>query len=394
MQFVAFYDSAHVMTVASRALDAGTWDYQTLDSKVGWDSHNGVVVKVDAKGYIHVSGNMHGSPLCYYRSTNPLDIHSLQRISRMTDTEEDCCVTYPVFMDGPNGEFIFHYRYGGSGNGYEIFKVWDVERQIWKPLINKPLLDGEGERSAYMHGPVAGPDGYYHLIWVWRDTPDCATNHTLSYARSRDLVHWESIQAKEVQLPMTFGMEELYVDATPPGGGLFNPGIRLGFDCEGKVIITYHKYDDRNNTQLFISRYENGNWNNKQVTEWDFPWHFQGNGSVAVELTIDSPKPLPNGQISFGYHRKDIGDKEILIDSKTLIPVGEQPYTYGYPEVINTVESSYPEMMVNKCYDASKRPNENALYMLRWETLPPNRDSKRAGDLPAPSILRLYKIYN
>ncbi len=44
-------------------------------------------------------------------------------------------------------------------------------------------------------GPVRGPDGLFHVVWVWRDTPDRATNHHLSYARSRDLQRWETLPA-------------------------------------------------------------------------------------------------------------------------------------------------------------------------------------------------------
>jgi len=387
IQFVTFYDSEHYMTIASRALDAKGWDFQRLDSKVGWDSHNSVVVKVDAKGFIHVVGNLHASPLIYFRSAKPLDIHSLERIPQMTGRDEDR-TTYPVFMDGPNGEFIFHYRQGGSGNGYEVFNQWDDGRQEWTRMLDVPLLDGLGERNAYMQGPLAGPDGFYHLIWVWRETPDCATNHTLSYARSKDLIHWESMDAQAVTLPVTIAEKALWVDDTPPGGGLFNPGIRLGFDQSGQVMIGYHKYDEKMNTQLFIARYEKGGWTRQQVTNWHFPWNFQGNGSIEAELGIDAPKPSGKNRITFGYHRKDVGDKVLVLDAKTLKQVREEAYTYPFPEEINVVESSFPGMMVNTRFDAGK-PADGKRYMLRWETLPPNRDRKREGALPEPSMLRL-----
>ena len=388
LQFVAFYDSAHYMTVASRKLDSKVWDFQRLDSKVGWDSHNSVVLKVDAKGYIHVVGNLHVNPLNYFRSAKPLDIHSLERIPQMTGKDENR-TTYPQFMDGPNGEFIFHYRQGSSGNGYEVYNVWDAERQVWTRLLDMPLIDGLGERNAYMQGPVIGPDGFSHLIWVWRETPDCATNHTLSYARSKDLIHWESMDAKAVDLPITIDKQELWVDDTPPGGGLFNPGIRLSFDHAGKVIIGYHKYDAKKHTQLFIARFENGAWSKQQVTNWDFPWNFQGGGSVEAELLIDAIKPLENNLFAFGYHRKDVGDKVLILDAKTLKFVREDAYTYPFPDEINQVESIFPRMRVNTRFDTGK-PAGGKRYMLRWESLPPNRDQKPEGKLPEATMLRLY----
>jgi hypothetical protein len=394
-QFVAYYDAEKNMTVASRSLDSKTWDYKVLDSQIGWDSHNFIVLKIDSEGYIHVSGNMHVGPLIYYKSTKPLDIQSLTRIAVMVGSEEDR-MTYPVFMDGPKGEFLFHYRYGESGNGYEIYNVWNPRKQTWSRYLDTPLIDGKGERNAYMEGPDLGPDNYYHLVWVWRETYDCATNHTLSYARSKDLLHWESVTGKSVPLPITIEEQSLIVDPTPPGGGLYNPGIRLIFDPYGKVLIGYHKYDKDMNTQLFVSRYENGKWTNKQVTDWNLHWIFQGGGCVINELTIDKTKVLSNGngQVTFGYHRRDTGSGEILLDGKTLDPVGERPYTYKYPKSLDTVESTFPDMVVSKTFDAGKSLRQNETYMLRWETLPENRDLKREGELPPPSTLRIYKFIN
>jgi hypothetical protein len=47
-------------------------------------------------------------------------------------------------------------------------------------------------------------------------------------------------------------------------------------------------------------------------------------------------------------------------------------------------------MLVNKVFDSGKAPNGQR-FMLRWETLPPNRDQKPKGTLPKPSELQLIK---
>ena len=46
----------------------------------------------------------------------------------MTGVKETRC-TYPVFIRGADDEFIFRYRDGGSGNGIEIYNVYDPETQ-------------------------------------------------------------------------------------------------------------------------------------------------------------------------------------------------------------------------------------------------------------------------
>ncbi len=104
--------------------------------------------------------------------------------------------TYTEFMLDTKGELIFHYRYGRSRSGYEIFNLWDTNNKKLKRLLDSPLTDGCGKINAYLQGSILGPDKLYHLIWVWRNSLDCATNHTLSYALSKDLLNWKSFVEK------------------------------------------------------------------------------------------------------------------------------------------------------------------------------------------------------
>lgn len=127
-QFVAFYAPDHQMIVASRNINDDKWRYCPLPSKIGWDGHNSIAMKIDSDNQIHLSGNMHVDSLMYFRTTRPLDITSFKKINRMVGINE-AKVTYPAFMDGPNNTFIYHYRDGGSGNGNEIFNIYDVKTQ-------------------------------------------------------------------------------------------------------------------------------------------------------------------------------------------------------------------------------------------------------------------------
>ncbi len=389
-QYVAYYDTVYQMVLASRKLNEKKWNYQQLDTKVPWDSHNYISLFVDNAGYIHLVGNMHSSPLVYFKSSKPWNIHSMQALHRMTGKEEDI-TTYPEFMYGPKGEVLFHYRYGRSGNGYEVFNVLNVSTQTWSRLIDKPLIDGEGQRNAYMQGPVLGTDGYYHLLWVWRETPDCSSNHTLSYARSRDLLHWESIIGEKSGFPITLKDTSLIVDGTPEKGGLINIGIKLGFDSSNRVIIGYHKYDQDGNTQLYLSRYQGSKWNAVKQTNWNYRWDFKGGGTIVNELLIDAPT-TKDGEIRMGYHRLNIKDAHIVADEKTLAPLREEPTLPEYPKEMETLESSFPGMLIYKTKDSGISDHKNTRYVLRWEALSPNRDQKRTGILPQPSMLRLYEL--
>ena len=213
----------------------------------GWDSHNYLTLVLDGNGFLHLSGDMHCTPLTYFRSSKPHDIASLERIDRMTG-EQEKRTTYPKFLSGPDDKLIFTYRDGGSGNGNQIFNVYDLEQKKWSRLLDDPLTDGENKRNAYFHGPILGPDGWFHLAWVWRETPDSVTNHSLSYARSRDLRHWENAQGNQLTLPIRLDNNAI-VAPGPQKGGLINGNTTIGFDHQQRVIISYHKHDSAGNTQ-------------------------------------------------------------------------------------------------------------------------------------------------
>ena len=171
-QYVAYYDAKHQMTVGTRTLGRRQWQSVKLDSKVGWDSHNGITMAVDGNGDLHVSGNMHCVPLVYFRTDTPGDITTLKRLP-MTGKDEKRC-TYPHFLHDEAGRLVFHYRDGGSGNGRRLYNVYDPKSGIWSRLLETPLFEGQGLRNAYPGGPVVGPDKRFHVFWVWRDTPNAS----------------------------------------------------------------------------------------------------------------------------------------------------------------------------------------------------------------------------
>jgi hypothetical protein len=177
-QVVAYYDPEWRMTLAIRTLDEYKWDYyQIPDTPIlGWSGHKNIAMTFDDDGYLHVSGGMHGTPLIYLIATKPYDIYSLERISIMVDSTNEKKCTYPQFERGASGEFIFHYRDGSSGRGNEIFNIYDLKTKTWRRYFDTPFIDGEGKRNAYS-GLTRGPDGYFHLSWIWSDSPYPVTRH-------------------------------------------------------------------------------------------------------------------------------------------------------------------------------------------------------------------------
>jgi BNR repeat-containing family member len=391
-QYVAYYDSERLMTVAARRLDSTEWIYQTLPSKIVWDSHNYVTMAVDGAGHLHVTGNMHCVPLIYFRTEKPGDITSL-RPAKMTGELEDR-VTYPRFFENHEGRLIFTYRHGGSGNGINLYNRYDTETQTWSRLLDTPLFDGEGKRNAYPAGPTRGPDGWFHVHWVWRDTPDCATNSHLSYARSPDLIHWESAFGQIIDLPVRYDQSALVVDPIPAGGGIINGGHFMEFDSENKPVFVYHKSDSHGNMQICAARPQGGKWRHNSLTEWKHPVPFGGHGTMGfIGIHIGGFDQTASDVFSVSYRHKDYGSGSLQFDARTL-ELLEKPAAAaaGIPRALDKVESGFPGMEIRRAGDSGTSGAPGVRYLLQWETLGPNRDRPRQPPLPAPSTLRLHKI--
>lgn len=391
-QYVAYYDSAHVMTVAARRLDEDQWQYQKLPSKVGWDSHNYIAMKVDREGMIHLSGNMHGVPLVYFRTERPHDITTFRPIHRMTGKDETN-VTYPRFMDGPDGTLVFHYRGAGPRHANTVYNQYDYATQQWTRLLDTPIMDGEG-MCAYFKGPELGPDDYYHVVWVWRDTPDCSTNHHLSYARSRDLIHWESAGGQTVTLPITIADSVLWIDPIPVRGGIINGAEDIGFDHQNRPLVTYYKYDSAGNSQAYVARWRDDRWQIAQLSNWNYRWDFQGYGSLGTfPIKIFPARPQDDGLIRIGYRHAQYGTGYWLLDDASLKIVANEIQSTD-ADVQNDLAQEHPSELrkyPRRALDSGTSLPEDRTYRLEWETYPANRDRKRDGAPVEPSTLRLIE---
>jgi hypothetical protein len=390
-QFIAYYDAQRRMTVAQRRLGQRPWIMQKLPRTTGWDSHNSIVMAIDPDGQLHVSGDMHNVPLVYFRTSRPLDVTSLQPVHRMTGQRE-ARVTYPVFIRDREGGLIFRYRDGRSGSGDDLYNRYDPATRSWRRLVDQPIVSGEGQRNAYCSIPRLGPDGFFHMVWVWRDTPDAATNHNPSYARSHDLVDWQTAGGAPLRLPITLGTGDI-VDPVPARGGVINGNVQVGLDSENRPVVTYHKYDARGRTQIYTSRWEEDRWAVRQISDWDYRWDFGGGGTIIFEVRVGRIEPIAPGRLAMGF-RHPGGAGTWVLDEQTLaiVPGERAPARPGLPAELRRIESSFPGMIKRIAHDTSARDVDDAEYVLVWETLPQNRDRPRPPPLPEATMLRVVKI--
>jgi hypothetical protein len=302
-------------------------------------------------------------------------------------------------MLNKNNELVMKYRDGGSGNGNEIYNIYDTDSKTWSRLHRHQFLDGEGKMSGYFEGPIYGPDGNFHLIWVWRNTPDASTNHSLSYAKSPDLVNWEDSNGQPISLPLTLKHTEI-VDPVPPKGGMINNNVKIGFDQQKRQVISYHKYDENGNTQMYVARKEAGSWKSVRISDWkNFRWEFGGGGSLGrFPIEPFAPSIHDEQHISVNVRRNEdiirfVLDadtlKTVRVENTSLYPTPIEQIAKEANHIIFTSTTLPMELRVLPGV-GDLGPN-NTAYYLSFYGQPGNRD-KAHMFIPEPTVMLLHEV--
>lgn len=232
-QYIAFYDADAHVVLGKRRLGSSAWTLKTTPYQGNArDAHNSISLMVDGAGYLHVAWDHHNNALRYARSRQPGGLDLTDKLS-MTGQDERS-VTYPEFHRQPDGGLLFLYRDGGSGRGNLVINRYDPAAQAWTRL-HANLISGEGRRNAYWQA-FTDHRGTVHLSWVWRESPDVASNHDLAYARSRDGgLTWETSEGRPYALPITAASAE-YAARIPQNSELINQ-TSMSADRDGNPYI-------------------------------------------------------------------------------------------------------------------------------------------------------------
>lgn len=287
-QYVACYDADRWLTVTARPGWGWTWTRVRLPSRLGWDSHNYPSIAVDRAGHVHVAGNMHATELVYFRTRSPGDLRTLERVPVMVSEPRERRVTYPEFVRGPGGELSFWFRDGTSGRGAQWVYAYDEEGGTWRAPLDGPLIDGDGRSSAYLEGNRArvDADGYW-VTWVWRDSPEAESTHSVCHAHSPDLQEWRNAAGEPLTLPI--GPEAPVVGAdVRPGCGLINNNVG-SVRVHGRPLLVHHARDEDGRMQIRCARYTDTGWVTEALTDWDLTWDFSGRGSLVFEIEVGTP---------------------------------------------------------------------------------------------------------
>lgn len=280
-QFIAFYNPAGFVELGKRRLGEAKWQLRQTPYKGNVaDAHNIISIMVDGEGYLHMAWDHHNNPLHYVKSTRPGSLE-LTPPQPMTSKNEQK-ISYPEFYRTKDGSLLFFYRDGGSGNGNLVINRYTTKTQQWSTL-QTALIDGEGQRNAYWQA-FLDEGGTLHLSWVWRETPDVASNHDLCYARSRDGGEtWEKSTGERYTLPITQATAEMAM-AIPQKSELINQ-TSMCADAQGHPYIATYWRDSGTTVPQYHLVYKNGShWQAQNLNLRTTAFSLSGAGTKRIPI--------------------------------------------------------------------------------------------------------------
>jgi hypothetical protein len=281
-QFVAFYNDQMQVVLGKRNLKDTKWQLKTT-SFVGntSDAHCAISIIVDGEGYLHLSWNHHNNKLHYSQSVAPGSLIMSAEMPMIGNKESR--VSYPEFYRMPNGDLFFLYRDGGSGNGDLVLNRYHLQEKKWE-RIQSNLIDGEGQRNAYCQAAV-DEKGVIHISWVWRETPDVASNHDLCYAKSTDGGKtWEKSNGEKYQLPINAATAE-YAIKIPQKSELINQTSMTTDEDGNPYIATYWSEIGTHSPQYRVVYRHDNEWKTTQASNRTQGFSLSGGGTKKIPIS-------------------------------------------------------------------------------------------------------------
>lgn len=281
-QDASYYDADQFVVLAKRNINSDKWEIERTEYKGdATDAHKSISIAIDGDGYLHVAWGQHGNNLNYAKSVAPNSL-KLGVKEKMLGLKENK-VSYPEFYKLKNGDLLFSYRDGASGNGGLMMNSYNVKTKKWDRLQDN-LISGEGKRNAYVQTAI-DDKGIIHISWVWRETPDVASNHDLCYAKSADGGKtWQNSKNEVYQLPVTASNAE-YALKIPQNSELINQ-TSMTVDEKGNPLIAIYWRDEGETVpQYHIVYQDNGAW---KVNKLDFrktPFSLSGGGTKKIPIS-------------------------------------------------------------------------------------------------------------
>lgn len=283
VQYTSYYDGEGYMILAKRQHGSSDWEVQRTQYQGNVrDAHNSISIGVDGSGVIHVAWDHHNHPLRYAKGVAPGSLELTEKLP-MTGKHESA-VTYPQFYRLPDGDLLFLYRDGASGSGDAMLNRYRVSTGKWE-VVQHPLISGEGRRNPYLNTMAIDSRGGIHLSWVWRESPDVASNHDLCFAYSRNGgKEWVNSKNDAYDLPIVEKTAEV-AWKVPQGHELINQTSMAAGPDNRPVIATYWREGGTKVPQYRIAWFDGRSWKSSQVTKRKEPFSLSGGGTKRIPIS-------------------------------------------------------------------------------------------------------------
>lgn len=278
-QYVTYWNNVARVCIARRKLPYGEWkEIEFMDHTISparaSDNHYTISMGIAPNdGTIHLSYDHHNDPLRYKRSIKNLanDPENILWSAQSFGNKQNYLIagspipniTYPRFIAKPNGDLLFEYRQGWSGDGDSFLWEYEAESSKWT-YIGEYLNGTSINENAYTNGIHYDPLGNLHVSWVWRHTPNPLTNHDIYYAYSNDDGRkWYNADREHVGTagtsPMGLNSPGLKVWTVGTNRGLINQESQA-VDSKGNIHIlqSYIADEQPNSTNFWGGRIDHG----------------------------------------------------------------------------------------------------------------------------------------
>jgi hypothetical protein len=396
-QFVTWYgrhqhDAAaafnNTIWIGRRTLGSSEWEifrHPSFTANNITDGHDVISHGIDGDGYMHLSWGMHGDPFHYSRSTTPVtgDVPIvLGPDTTMTGRENN--VTYPQFLRLPDGDLLYLFREGGSGNGNTFLNRYDTATGTWDNVHRSgttqlPFIRGTGwtpNYNAYPNMPQLDADGHLILTWCWRYEPGnndspagedgYQTNNNFAFGRSPDGgATWQRQDGTPYALPISRDGESgdpataaEHVVVIPEGRSLINQG-GMCLDRAGNPVIASWWAPEaplNHRRQYMVAfRHADGSWQTRPVSNrTNNPTTTKYNESAVRDLGRPVVVNDDSDRVIVAY-RDDAGDNGITISHS--LPLAEDPDRLLWIEFDLTRENlgNLEPMIDNELWDRDRQ---------------------------------------
>jgi hypothetical protein len=245
------------------------------------DAHNSISIIADGKGILHLTWGHHNIPLNYCKSIAPgsLDLTDKMQMTGLNEQK----ITYPEFYNLPNGGLLFFFRSGASGRGNLVINKYNIESGTWTQL-HQNLINGEEKRNAYWQAFV-DIKGTVHLSWVWRESPDVASNHDMCYAKSEDGgLTWKKSTGEKYSLPINAESAE-YAFKISQNSELINQTSMCADENGNPYIATYWRDKNDSVPQYHLIYKKETEWKINNLGFRKTPFSLSGSGTKRIPIS-------------------------------------------------------------------------------------------------------------